>query len=46
VAVVFLGEIRPVPPAPTPDDSMAVWIVLAVVLALIVASGMFLTSRR
>ena len=43
---VFLGAIRPVAPAEPPHTSIELWLVLVVVLALVVASGLFLTSRR
>ena len=43
---VQLGAIRPVAPAEPPHASIALWVVLAIVLALVVASGLFLTSRR
>jgi hypothetical protein len=43
---VLLAELHPVAPAPTPEGSLAGWVVVAVVLAVIVASGVFLTSRR
>ncbi|MGZ4339148.1 MAG: hypothetical protein ACXVQ3_03740 [Gaiellaceae bacterium] len=39
-------EIHPVAPAATPGGSIAGWVVLCVVLAVVVASGVFLTSRR
>ena len=40
------AEIHPVPPAVTPDGSLAGWILLAVLLALVVAGGLVLASRR
>jgi len=43
---VVVGAIRPVAPAAPPHTSIELWVVLAVVLALVVASGLFLTSRR
>jgi hypothetical protein len=46
VVSVLFGEIRPVPPAPTPHASIAGWVLLAVILALVVAGGMVLSSRR
>jgi hypothetical protein len=46
VAAVFLAAIHPAAPAATPHSSVAEWVVLAVVLALVVAGGMVLTSRR
>ena len=42
----LLANLRPLPQAPTPDGSIAGWIWLTVVLAVIVAGGMILTSRR
>jgi hypothetical protein len=41
-----LAAIRPAPAAPPTGGSIAWWLVAVVVLAVIVASGMFLTSRR
>jgi hypothetical protein len=43
---VLLADLHAVPPADTPGGSIAGWIVLAAVLGLIVAGGMFLTARR
>ena len=43
---MFLAEIRPVAPAEPPHASIEVWVLVAIVLALVVASGLFLTSRR
>jgi hypothetical protein len=42
----LLAELHPAAPAATPDGSVGGWLVLALVLAVIVASGVFLTSRR
>jgi hypothetical protein len=42
----FLATLRPLPQAATPDGSITGWIWLTVVLAVIVAGGMILTSRR
>ena len=42
----LLAHIYPVPQAPMPDGSIAGWIWLTVVLAVIVACGVVLTSRR
>jgi hypothetical protein len=41
-----LAAVHPVPPAPAPHASLAVWVVVAIVLAIVVASGVVLTSRR
>ena len=41
-----LADIRPVPPANVPDGSLLGWLLLALVLAVVVAAGVFLTSRR
>jgi hypothetical protein len=41
-----VADLYPVAPAPTPEGSIMGWVVLAVVLAIVVASGVFLTSRR
>ena len=43
---VPIAELQPVPPAATPDGSLAGWIVLAVLLALVVTGGLVLASRR
>jgi hypothetical protein len=43
---VLLAELRPVAPAPVPHGSVAGWALAAIVLALVVACGVFLTSRR
>jgi hypothetical protein len=42
----LLADLHPAAPAHPPSTSMAGWVVLAVVLAVIVASGMILGSRR
>jgi hypothetical protein len=42
----LLANLRPLPQAPTPGGSVTGWIWLTVVLAIIVAGGMILTSRR
>jgi hypothetical protein len=44
--VQYLATIRPVPAAPAPGGSIGWWLVAVVVLALIVAGGFVLTSRR
>jgi hypothetical protein len=46
VAAVSTAGLRPVAPAPIPHGSISGWVVLAVVLAVIVASGVVLASRR
>ena len=38
--------LRPVPPAPHPDGSLAGWIWLSVLLAVLLAGGMIVASRR
>jgi hypothetical protein len=43
---VILADLHAVPPANTPGGSIAGWIFLAIVLAVVVAGGMFLTVRR
>jgi hypothetical protein len=43
---VLLEGVHPVPPAVTPHGSIVLWVVLAIVLAVIVAGGVVLTSRR
>jgi hypothetical protein len=42
----LLGNVYPLPSAAVPSGSIAGWIWLTVVLALIVACGVVLTSRR
>jgi hypothetical protein len=46
LAAVFLAALHPAAPAVTPHSSVVLWVLLAVVLALVVAGGMVLTSRR
>ena len=41
-----IAELRPVPPAVVPNGSLAGWVVLAVLLAIVVTGGLVLTSRR
>lgn len=41
-----IADLHAVPPANPPGGSIAGWILLAIVLALLVAGGMFLTARR
>jgi hypothetical protein len=43
---VLLADLHAVPPAPVPGGSVAGWLLLAVVLAALVAAGVFLTARR
>jgi hypothetical protein len=43
---VLIASIHPAPPAQTPHSSVELWLLLAVVLLLVVAGGMVLTSRR
>ena len=44
---MHVGDIHPVPPAHVPDGSVLGWLLLlAFVLAVVVAAGVFLTSRR
>jgi hypothetical protein len=43
---MILAGLHPVAPAPIPHGSIAGWVVLAIVLAIVVASGVVLTSRR
>ena len=42
----LLANVYPLPSAPTPSGSIAGWIWLTVVLALVVACGVVLTSCR
>ena len=44
--VLFDQLVHPVPPAPHPDGSLAGWIWLSVVLAIVLAGGMIVSSRR
>jgi hypothetical protein len=43
---VPLLDIQPMPPAATHGASLEAWVWIAVVLAVIVASGLVLASRR
>jgi len=43
---VLIADLHAVAPAPIPGGSIAGWIQLAVVLAVIVAGSVFLTARR
>jgi hypothetical protein len=43
---MLLLALRPAAPAETPNGSIVGWVLLAIVLAIIVASGVLLTSRR
>ena len=43
---MHVGDIHPVPPAEVPGASVLWWLLLALVLAVVVAAGLFLTSRR
>ena len=45
-AAVPRFEVYPVPPAVTPDGSLVGWVVLAVLLAIVVAGGLVVASRR
>ena len=42
----LLANVYPLPSAPMPNGSIAGWIWLTVVLAVVVACGVVLTSRR
>ena len=44
--VLLDSIIHPVAPAPVPDGSLSGWIWLGIVLALVLAGGMVLSSRR
>jgi hypothetical protein len=44
--VLLLLDIHPAPPAVQPDGSLSGWIWLTIALALLVAGGIVLTSRR
>jgi hypothetical protein len=43
---VLLLDLHPMPPAATPGSSLEAWVWIAVILAVIVASGLVLASRR
>jgi hypothetical protein len=43
---VLLADLHAVAPAPVPDGSVTGWLVLTLVLAAVVAAGVFLTARR
>ena len=42
----LLATVYPLPAAPVPGGSIAGWIWLTVILAVVVAGGVFFTSRR
>ena len=42
----LIGALRPAAPPPAQGGSITPWLVAVVVLAVIVASGVYLTSRR
>jgi hypothetical protein len=42
----LIGALRPAAPPPAQGGSIMPWLVAVVVLAVIVASGVYLTSRR
>jgi hypothetical protein len=44
--VLLLATLYPLPKAATPNGSVTGWIWLMIVLALIVAAGVVLSSRR
>lgn len=44
--VLFDQLIHPVPPAPHPDGSLEGWLWMSVVLALVLAGGLIVSSRR
>ena len=43
---MLLADLHAVAPAPVPEGSVAGWLLLAVVLAAVVAAGVFMTARR
>jgi hypothetical protein len=43
---VLLANVHASPPAAVPDGSIEGWLWLAVILAIVVASGLVLASRR
>ena len=44
--MLLAGSVHAAPPAALPDGSLTGWIWLTVVLALVVAGGVVLASRR
>ena len=44
--MLLAAVVHPLPPARLPADSFTGWILLTVVLALIVAAGVVVSSRR
>ena len=46
LAAHLLAELRPAAPAAVSNSSVLPWLVAAVVLAVIVLGGVYLTSRR
>jgi hypothetical protein len=46
VAAVLFDSLHPVAPATPPHPSITGWILFAVILAVIVAGGVVLSSRR
>jgi hypothetical protein len=43
---VLLDNLHPATPATPPDGSVTGWVLLAIVLAVVVAGGLVLASRR
>ena len=43
---MLVADLHAVPPATIPGGSIVGWVLLAIVLAVLVAGGMFLTARR
>jgi hypothetical protein len=46
VGVLLATAFRPAPPAPPPAGSLASWVWLGIALAVVVAGGVVLASRR
>ncbi len=44
--MLLLATLHPLPPAEVPNGSIAGWIWLTVILAVIVAGGVFFSARR
>jgi hypothetical protein len=44
--MILAKGLHPAPPAPMPGSSLMAWIWLTVILAVIVAGGLVLASRR
>jgi hypothetical protein len=43
---MWLADLHPLPPAAPPTSSLEGWVWFAIVLAVVVASGLVIASRR